>query len=930
MNETDAALVCTAEFVGRTSELTALRTAWASARPDNEIVGRIVSGTAGAGKTTLMERFAEEVRRGGGRVLTVSHVPGGGALLLLPGGEVREWWPPGTPGATKADSDVSLLREDIFRALEVESNRTPSLVWYDDRHLEDPKSLDFRQAIEDAIARLRGEAGGALVVSVLDSEARGAAGVRRHLASGKAPGSYAGEIACGPLSAAEITAIVQSILRMKRPPTPFGKRIHAAGGGSPLHAVVGVYTLIATGALVFEHGRWQTQVEDLDTLTVPESVEAALATRLPKMAPLAKAVWEAVACAGGMPMSVSSLAGLLEAAQGEVEAACTSLVAEGGIGRLRAMHPEAFWMPGATLREAISSGVPESRKSEWSRRRATLRAAAPRRLALGSVVLPAGGARTAAGPETRAVSRRLHDIERLLEINKALNSELDRRRLLELIMDCATSLTGAERGFLLLPKEDGFAVEVARNLDQETIKKPDFKLSHSIAERVLATGAPVLSDSAREDKEFSKYASVADLNLTSVMCVPLRLREKTIGALYLDNRFRKAVFSPREQILAEALGDQAAIAIENARLIAENKAKAEELERLNAALSERVEIQKVKLEEIEANLERTQNVLQTKYAYTNILGRSAAIQKVFRMLDKVTTSMVPVLLVGESGTGKELVARAIHFNGPLRPKAFIAVNCGALTETLLESELFGHVRGAFTGAERDKQGLFEVANGGTLFLDEVGEMTPNMQVKMLRALQDGEIRPVGGKENRKVKVRIICATNRDLGAMVQAGTFREDLYFRLNVVRVECPPLRDRRDDIPLLVDHFLHAVSPDRPPKPLDRKALEVLVNYEWPGNVRELENEIHRAVIMSGETIEVKDLSEKLVRKTRILRRKVESLTEGEGLKTLDDLEKEHILRVLKLLEGNKTEAAKVLGIDYSTLWRKMKAFQIGAEGK
>ncbi|MBI3096666.1 MAG: sigma 54-interacting transcriptional regulator [Planctomycetes bacterium] len=929
MSSLDPSLIQPPEFVGRTTELTAMKTAWATARGEREMVSRLVSGPAGAGKSALLEHFADELRRAGGRVLSIAYLEGGGALLRLPGGEIREWWAPGMAGATKADSDISLLREDLSRALEAESGGMPTLVWHDDRHLEDPKALDFRQAIDDAVGRLRGEGGGALVVSLFTAGAPGAGETRRRLSSGKTGGAYAREIECGPLSAAEVTSIVQSVLRMKRPPTPFGRRIHAAGGGNPLQAVIGVHALIATGALVFDHGRWQTQVEDLDTLTVPDSPGSALAARLPRMTPLTRAIGEAVGCTGGMPLTVAALAALLEAAQGEVEAACAALAAEGILGRLREMHPEGFWMPGATLRAAIAAGVPESRRSEWARRRASFRAATPRRVALGSAILSSSAGRASTGAETRAASRRVHDVDRLLDINKALNSELDRRRLLELIMDGATSLTGAERGFLLLAKEGGFAFEVARNLDRERIKEPDLKVSHSIAERVLSTGTAVLSDSAREDREFSKYASVADLNLASVLCVPLRLREKTIGALYLDNRFRKAAFSPREQALAEALSDQAAIAIENARLIAENKAKAEELERLNAALNERVQSQKVKLEEIEASLERTQNVLQTKYSYTNIIGRSAAIQKVFRMLDKVTTTTVPVLLVGESGTGKELVARAIHFNGPLRPKAFVAVNCGALTETLLESELFGHVRGAFTGADRDKQGLFEVANGGTLFLDEVGEMTPNMQVKMLRALQDGEIRPVGGKENRRVKVRVICATNRDLNAMVQAGTFREDLFFRLNVVRVECPPLRERREDIPLLVDHFLRAVTPDRPPKPMDRNTLEVLVNYEWPGNVRELENEIHRAVIMSGETIEVKDLSEKLVRKTRVLRRKVEALTDGEGLRTLDELEKEHILRVLKVLNGNKTEAAKVLGIDYSTLWRKMKAFQIGKEG-
>ena len=233
--------------------------------------------------------------------------------------------------------------------------------------------------------------------------------------------------------------------------------------------------------------------------------------------------------------------------------------------------------------------------------------------------------------------------------------------------------------------------------------------------------------------------------------------------------------------------------------------------------------------------------------------------ELFRLLDRLTDTALPVVIQGESGTGKELVARAIHFNGPRRDRPFVSENCAAIPETLLESTLFGYVRGAFTGADHDTRGLFEVADGGTLFLDEVGEMSPAMQGKLLRVLQEGEFRRVGGERTRKVDVRIVAATNRDLARMVEEGKFRQDLYFRLNVARILLPPLRERREDIPLIVEHLLakHAANAATPAKPLDPAALARLVAYRWPGNVRELENEITRADALSGERITVADLS-------------------------------------------------------------------------
>src|SRR5205814_6341026 len=266
---------------------------------------------------------------------------------------------------------------------------------------------------------------------------------------------------------------------------------------------------------------------------------------------------------------------------------------------------------------------------------------------------------------------------------------------------------------------------------------------------------------------------------------------------------------------------------------------------------------------IKQELRDNREALAVRYDYRNIIGKAARMLDLFRLLDRITETTLPVVVQGESGTGKELVARAIHSNGPRRDRPFVGENCAAIPETLLESTLFGYVRGAFTGAEHDTRGLFEVADGGTLFLDEVAEMSAGMQGKLLRVLQTGESRRLGSERTRKVDVRIVAASNKDLARMVDEGKFRQDLYFRLNVARIFLPPLRDRRDDIPLIVAHLAakHAGAGGRSaapgPKPIDPEVIARLIDYRWPGNVRELENEIMRATALSGERITVADLS-------------------------------------------------------------------------
>ncbi len=302
-------------------------------------------------------------------------------------------------------------------------------------------------------------------------------------------------------------------------------------------------------------------------------------------------------------------------------------------------------------------------------------------------------------------------------------------------------------------------------------------------------------------------------------------------------------------------------------------------------------------------------------------------QEVFSLIEKVSDSDVPVLISGESGTGKELVAQAIHYNSPRKANPLVVQNCSAFNENLLESELFGHVKGAFTGAIRDKQGLFETANGGSFFLDELGEMSPALQVKLLRVLQDGTFIPVGGNTIKKVDVRIIAATNRDLREMVSKGTFREDLYYRLNVVNIKLPPLRERRVDIPLLVDFFLSTNSQKsgREKKLVADDLLLVLSDYPWPGNIRELQNEVERLVLMSGTS---KEITVDLISPHIFHKRDSQSedaliAKTGRLREAMDNLERQMITATLERLNGNKSEAARELGISRSNLISKVHSY-------
>ena len=529
---------------------------------------------------------------------------------------------------------------------------------------------------------------------------------------------------------------------------------------------------------------------------------------------------------------------------------------------------------------------------------------------------------------------------RLLEVNKRLNTEHDVRRLLEYIMDSAILLTGAERGFLLLADDAEsdtakLDIRVARNIDQENIRNTRFKISHSIARKVIADGHLVLTVDAMEDSRYSEQLSVHDLRLRSVLCLPLTFRGNVLGAIYLDNRFRASAFDESDLSFMEAFADQAGIALNNARLLEAQGASAkalrrarEEVEALNQKLESRLEARERELEDTHRVVIRQQQQLEAKHAYSSIIGTSTALRRVFAIMDRLLDNDIPVLIEGESGTGKELVARAIHFNGTRRDRPFVAVNCGAIPENLLESELFGHVRGAFTGATSDKKGIFEAAHQGTLLLDELGELPLEMQVKLLRVLQEGEIKKVGSTRTIQVDCRILAATNRRLEAEVKAGRFREDLYYRLSVVPIQLPSLRERREDIPLLVQHFLAAnrasgltrVSSVAP------GALGLLKRYSWPGNIRQLEMVLKNASLFAeGDVLAPSDF---------------ESFPDIVGMdrtpvaqaalsgRSLSEIEREAIIQALRENRGNKKRTAEQLGIDRRTLYNKLKVYKIVIE--
>ncbi|MBI4231338.1 MAG: sigma 54-interacting transcriptional regulator [Planctomycetes bacterium] len=524
----------------------------------------------------------------------------------------------------------------------------------------------------------------------------------------------------------------------------------------------------------------------------------------------------------------------------------------------------------------------------------------------------------------------LPEVSSLLEINKALNREQESARLFPAILDAAVSLTGAERGSLWIREASGLRVAAAHGPGDRKDEAPPagearVEGSASVAEECLRTARPVVSVDALDDERFSASQSVQRMQLRSLLAVPLRLGGSVRGALCVDTRLSRQAFGPRAVQLLSALAEQAAIAWTNAEMAERDRRQLREIAALNARLAGQVADAKAALQRVQARLSTVGRPEAWKERYGRIVGSSEAIRKLLSSIDRLLETDAPVLLSGESGTGKELVARALHEGGARRAGPFVAQNCAAISDTLLESELFGHTRGAFTGAVRDRKGLFEAADGGTLFLDEIGEMGGASQAALLRAVETGEIRPVGGTATRKVNVRIVSATHRDLEALIAEGRFRADLFYRLNTVTVRLPPLRERPEDLPELVAHLLerHASTLGREVPTVAPEVVDALCARAWPGNVRELENWVRRLLLLAPEgrlTLQALHSLEEESRGTS-------DADPGGGLldQAVDDLEKKLIQKALSACHGNRTHAAARLGVSRNALLRKIAKFSL-----
>jgi len=475
--------------------------------------------------------------------------------------------------------------------------------------------------------------------------------------------------------------------------------------------------------------------------------------------------------------------------------------------------------------------------------------------------------------------------ELLYQISKRLNSLEYEEGLIEETLDLVINVVDAERGLFAKYNENSknFEIIAARNLKKESIEDLS-SFSSGILQKVVESKRPFLYHDVQTDPTISQFDSVQIHKIKSVLGVPIIKDGNVWGVILVDSQLNRKEFTEENLIFLDFFSNLVSLALDKILNL-------QKLEKENLYL---------------------RNQLQSVQKIPEIVGESLPIKKLFQLIHKVAATDATVLILGESGTGKELVARSIHNLSYRKDKPYIAQFCGSIPDTLLESELFGYKKGAFTGATSDKKGLFEVANGGTFFLDEIADISPALQAKLLRVLQNKEIIPLGDTKPIKIDVRIIAATNKDLKQLVNENKFREDLFYRLNVFPIEIPPLRERREDIPLLVNHFLKKYSDKK--IIVSPKAMKKLQNFHWPGNVRQLENVIQRSLILCDSNVLEPD---------HIIIEEEDSLLDFRG--TLEDFEKLLLLKRLKEYDGNRTQTAKSLGV--SVRWVQMKLKEINS---
>jgi len=490
-------------------------------------------------------------------------------------------------------------------------------------------------------------------------------------------------------------------------------------------------------------------------------------------------------------------------------------------------------------------------------------------------------------------------LETLIEINNLINSNYtDIRSLMTHILESSTRLTGGESSSLLLldSETDLLYFEIALGSKSEEVRKFTVKMGEGIAGWVAQNNTSlIVNDVENDSRFFSEIDKDVGYKTTSILAVPLRMKDQCVGVIEVINKENRSKFTEEDLEWLEIFTNQASLAYQNAQ-----------------------SFKKVKDE-----LFRLQDRVESDSGFHKMIFGSSEIDQLLKITDKISQSDSPVLITGESGVGKELFAEQVHLRSPRSGETFVRLNCAAIPEELLESELFGHVKGAFTDASNERIGRFSLADGGTIFLDEIGEISLGVQAKLLRVLQNRQFEPLGSSETITVDVRIIAATNRNLEQMVEKGSFREDLYYRLNVLPVSIPPLRERVDDIEVLCDYFLSKYSARNRKNivGISSEALEQLISYSWPGNVRELENVVERAVIVSnGTQIETDDLL-----LTRDKERTISGYR-GKNLKEAVNLfKKNYIKRVLSSCDNNQTDAAVKLGIQRTYLSRLLKELEI-----
>ena len=507
------------------------------------------------------------------------------------------------------------------------------------------------------------------------------------------------------------------------------------------------------------------------------------------------------------------------------------------------------------------------------------------------------------GAPQSAVPSELAGVRKLFAFSEKLINRRNVDELLEAMLDDVIELTSADKGFLLLLEgaeakasaspQKGEAdrrllVRASRNVRREAITNPDGNISDSIVRRVIEQAKPVIVSDALADTNFGQSESVIAMKLSSVMCAPLLSQGEVIGALYVGNDKVKHLFDRTQLELLSIFASQASLILQNAMLLTALRA---DKARLVAELSDK--------------------------KFGEIIGACPSMMEVFRKLQKVAGTDISVLITGETGTGKELIAKEIHRRSSREGGPFVTINCGAIPENLIESELFGHVKGAFTGAVMSRPGKFQVADKGTLFLDEIGELPLNLQVKLLRALQERVVVRVGDSKPEKVDIRVVAATNKNLDDEIRAGNFREDLYYRLNVVNLSLPPLRERGDDVMIIAKALLSKYADElgSAVKGFSPATLAAIKKYPWPGNIRQLENYIKKALVLCDQTLLApEDLGLGTTAETGILPLE----------KAKEEFQRRYVLEVLERNNGNRTQTARDLGVDPRTIFRYLEKEQ------